>query len=51
MRLPLDYNVVQQEEGSFIEESLVRIKKTLGWCRANGLRMSQGCLKSSGPEA
>ncbi len=48
VRLPLDYNVVQREDGSFIEDGFARIEKALGWCKARGLNVVLDLHKTAG---
>ena len=39
VRLPLDYNVLENENGTYKPENFARIAKAYDWCRANGLNM------------
>jgi len=48
VRLPLDYNVVQREDGSFIEDGFARIERALGWCKAKGLNVVLDLHKTAG---
>ncbi len=48
VRIPLDYNVVQREDGSLIEDGFSRIEKAMGWCRKNGLNAVLDLHKTAG---
>ena len=39
VRLPIDYNVIQNEDGSFKEGGFVYIDNCIEWCRKNNLKM------------
>lgn len=39
VRLPIDYNVVQNEDGSFIESGFRYVDNCLSWCKKYGLKM------------
>lgn len=48
VRLPVDYNVVQQENGDFIESGFRHIDDCIGWCKANGLKLVLDLHKTCG---
>lgn len=39
VRLPIDYNVVQREDGSFIESGFKHVDDCIRWCRKYGLKI------------
>ena len=39
VRIPMDYNVLENEDGGFSEEGFDRIRKITEQCRARGLRL------------
>ncbi|MCR4692091.1 MAG: glycoside hydrolase family 5 protein [Lachnospiraceae bacterium] len=39
VRVPVDYNVLQDEEGAIIESGFTYLKNVLSWCRSKGLHM------------
>ncbi len=39
VRLPIDYNVIQNEDGTFIEEGFQYIDLCLSWCHKNNLNV------------
>ena len=48
VRLPLDYNVLENEDGTYKPENFARIAKAYDWCRANGLNMVLDLHKTAG---
>ncbi len=48
VRIPVDYNVIQNEDGSMIEEGLQRIDKAFEHCRTYGLRAVLDLHKTQG---
>ena len=48
VRLPLDYNVLENENGTYKPENFARIAKAYDWCRANGLNMVLDLHKTAG---
>jgi len=48
VRLPVDYNVVQNEDGSFIESGFRHIDNCIAWCEANGLKLVLDLHKTCG---
>lgn len=48
VRLPVDYNVVQNEDGTFIESGFRHIDDCISWCEANGLKMVLDLHKTCG---
>ena len=48
VRLPVDYNVIQNRDGSMIEEGLQRIDRALSWCDRYGLNMVLDLHKTQG---
>lgn len=39
VRLPVDYNVVQNDDGSFIESGFTHIDDCITWCKKHGLKI------------
>lgn len=39
VRLPIDYNVVQKEDGSFIESGFKHVDDCIKWCKKAGLKI------------
>ena len=48
VRVPVDYNLVEREDGSFNEEGFRRIQRTIDWCEAFGLNMILDLHKTFG---
>ena len=48
VRLPVDYNLVQREDGSLIESGFRRIKTVIEWCREYGLHLVLDLHKTIG---
>ena len=48
VRLPVDYNIVQTEDGSFIEDGFERIAKAIAWAKKNGLNIVLDLHKTKG---
>jgi aryl-phospho-beta-D-glucosidase BglC (GH1 family) len=48
VRLPIDYELVQKEDGSYIEEGFHYIDNCLEWCRRNNLNMILDLHKTAG---
>lgn len=48
VRLPLDYVLVQDEEGDFIPEGFAYIDRCIQWCEVNGLNMILDLHKTKG---
>ncbi len=48
VRLPVDYNVVQNRDGSMIEEGLFRIDRAISFCDKYGLKMLLDLHKTIG---
>ncbi len=48
VRLPFDYNIVQAEDGSFIEDGFERIAKAIAWSKKNGLNIVLDLHKTKG---
>ena len=48
VRIPVDYNVIQNEDGSMKEEGLQRIDRALEMCRCNGLKAVLDLHKTQG---
>ena len=49
VRLPVDYNVLESEDGSaYLEEGFERIRKTEKWCRKYGLNLVIDLHKTAG---
>lgn len=48
IRLPIDYNVIQNDDGSFIESGFAHIDRCIDWCRKYGLKMVLDLHKTCG---
>ena len=48
VRLPIDYNVVQNDDGSFIESGFAHIDSCVEWCEKNGLNIILDLHKACG---
>lgn len=48
VRLPVDYNVIQNEDGSFIESGFSHIDRCIEWCRKYDLKMVLDLHKACG---
>ena len=49
VRLPLDYNVLENEDGTvFLEEGFERVHRAYGWCRQYGLNLVLDLHKTAG---
>ncbi len=49
VRLPLDYNVLENEDGTaFLEEGFERVRRAYGWCRQYGLNLVLDLHKTAG---
>lgn len=48
VRVPVDYVLVETEEGVFLEEGFGYIQKAIDWCRELGLNMILDLHKTSG---
>ena len=48
VRLPIDYNVIQNEDGSFIEEGFVHVDRAVAWCEKYGLNVVLDIHKAKG---
>ena len=48
IRVPVDYNLVEDEQGNYREEGFARLEKTICWCRKNGLNMVLDLHKTYG---
>lgn len=48
VRLPFDFNIVQAEDGSFIEDGFQRIQKAITWCKKYGLKIVLDLHKTKG---
>lgn len=48
VRLPIDYNVLQTEDGAFIESGFGYVDKCISWCKARGLNMVLDLHKTKG---
>ncbi len=48
VRIPIDYNVLQREDGSPLEEGYARIASALSWCRKYGLNAVLDLHKTAG---
>jgi len=48
VRLPIDYNVIQNEDGSFKEEGFVHVDRAVAWCEKYGLNVVLDIHKAKG---
>lgn len=48
VRLPVDYNVIQTEDGQFIESGFKHIDDCVSWCKDNNLKMVFDLHKAKG---
>ena len=48
VRIPIDYNVLETEDGGYRPEGFARLEKAIGWARANGLRVIIDLHKTAG---
>ncbi len=48
VRIPVDYNVLENEDGSYKEDGFARIEKAIGWCREYGLKTVVDLHKTAG---
>ena len=48
VRLPVDYNLVETEQGEYIEEGFQRIQKVIDWCGEAGLNLILDLHKTFG---
>ena len=48
VRLPVDYNIFEEEDGTPREDGLQRVEKAIGWCRKNGLKLVLDLHKTAG---
>ena len=48
VRIPIDYNVVEKDDGEFIPEGFFRIGRAIGWCKARNLKVVLDLHKTAG---
>ena len=48
VRVPIDYNVIQNDDGSFIESGFAHIDRCIEWCKKYGLKMVLDLHKACG---
>ena len=48
VRIPMDYNVLEQADGSLCEEGFDRIARAVGWCGKRGLKVVLDLHKTAG---
>lgn len=48
VRLPIDYNVIQNDDGSFIESGFAHIDRCIEWCKKYDLKMVLDLHKACG---
>ena len=48
VRIPIDYNILQREDGAALEEGYARIALALEWCRKHGLNTVLDLHKTAG---
>ena len=48
VRLPIDYNIVENEDGTWNEQGFARLDKAFGWARKHGLNIVLDLHKTTG---
>lgn len=48
VRIPVDYNVLENEDGTYKQDGFDRIAKAIGWCQKNGLKTVIDLHKTAG---
>ena len=48
VRIPVDYNVLETEDGGYDAAGFARIRRALGWCRDRGLKVVLDLHKTAG---
>ena len=48
VRVPIDYELLEDKNGYPVESGYERLEKTIGWCRQNGLHMILDLHKTAG---
>lgn len=48
VRIPVDYNIFENDDGSVKEDGYLRVEKAVGWCRARGLKTVLDLHKTAG---
>ena len=48
VRIPMDYNVLENEDGSLKQEGFDRIARAVGWCEKRGLKVVLDLHKTAG---
>ena len=48
VRVPVDYNLVEDEAGNYLEDGFLYIEKAISWCRTNHLNMVLDLHKTYG---
>ena len=48
VRIPMDYNVLEEADGSLSREGFDRIARAVGWCQARGLKVVLDLHKTAG---
>lgn len=48
VRIPVDYNILENEDGTYCEEGFARIDRALAHCRENGLHLVLDLHKTAG---
>lgn len=48
VRLPIDYNIIQNEDGTFIESGFAHIERCISWCKKYNLKMVLDLHKAAG---
>ena len=48
VRIPMDYNVLEQADGSLSQEGFDRIARAVGWCEKRGLKVVLDLHKTAG---
>jgi len=48
VRIPIDYNVLENDDGSYKAEGFARIERAIGWCTSRGLKVILDLHKTAG---
>ncbi len=48
VRIPVDYNVMENDDGAYIPDGFRRIGRALGWCKARNLKVVLDLHKTAG---
>ena len=48
VRIPLDYNVLEDDRGGYLQEGFDRVNRAIGWCTERGLKVVIDLHKTAG---